>query len=68
MKKNFIYYFKEVFARICAIWGLVTFLITFLIIFIPSMLTYLIKGNKGQAAFILISKIYKFESIKLTEY
>ena len=58
MKKNFIYYFKEVFARIWAIWGLVTFLITFLIIFIPSMLTYLIKGNKGQAAFILISKIW----------
>jgi 1-acyl-sn-glycerol-3-phosphate acyltransferase len=58
MKKNFIYYFKEVFARIWAVWGLVTFLITFLIIFIPSMLTYLIKGNKGQAAFILISKIW----------
>jgi 1-acyl-sn-glycerol-3-phosphate acyltransferase len=58
MKKNFTYYFKEVFARIWAIWGLVTFLITFLIIFIPSMLTYLKKGKKGQAAFIFVSKIW----------
>ncbi len=58
MKKNFTYYFKEVFARFWAIWGLITFLLTFLIIFIPSMLTYTIKGNKGQAAFIFISKIW----------
>jgi 1-acyl-sn-glycerol-3-phosphate acyltransferase len=58
MKKNFTYYFKEVFARIWAIWGLVSFLATFLIIFIPSMLTYLIKGKKGQYAFILVSKVW----------
>ena len=58
MKKNFAYYFKEIFARIWAVWGLVSFLTTFLIIFIPSMLTYLIKGNKGQYAFILVSKIW----------
>ncbi len=48
----------EIFARIWALWGLTTFLITFLIIFIPSMLTHLIKGKKGQTAFILISKIW----------
>ena len=58
MKKNFTYYFKEIFARIWAIWGLLTFLITFLIIFIPSMLTYLIKGNKGQYIFIQVSKVW----------
>jgi 1-acyl-sn-glycerol-3-phosphate acyltransferase len=58
MKKNFTYYFKEVFARIWAIWGMLSFLATFLIIFIPSMLTYLIKGNKGQYVFIIISKIW----------
>lgn len=58
MNKNFTYYFKEVFARIWAIWGLISFLTTFLIIFIPSMLTYLIKGKKGQAAFILVSKVW----------
>ncbi|MFY7963752.1 MAG: lysophospholipid acyltransferase family protein [Chitinophagaceae bacterium] len=58
MKKSFTYYFKEVFARIWAVWGLLSFFITFLIIFIPSMLTYLIKGNKGQYAFILVSKVW----------
>ena len=58
MKKNFTYYFKEIFARVWAVWGLVSFLATFLIIFIPSMLTYLIKGKKGQYAFILVSKVW----------
>lgn len=57
MKKS-TFYFKEIFARIWAVWGLVSFLATFLIIFIPSMLTYLVKGNKGQYIFIIISKIW----------
>jgi 1-acyl-sn-glycerol-3-phosphate acyltransferase len=58
MKKRFTYYFNEIFARIWAVWGLLSFFTTFLIIFIPSMLTYLIKGNKGQYVFILISKVW----------
>lgn len=55
-KKNIAYYFTEIFARIWALWGIITFLVTFLIIFIPSMLTYCIKGKKGQYIFILISR------------
>ncbi len=58
MNKIFTHYFKEIFARVWAIWGLLSFLVTFLLIFIPSMLTYLIKGNKGQYAFILVSKVW----------
>lgn len=58
MNKKITYYTKEIFARIWAIWGLLTFLTTFLIIFIPSMLTYLVKGNKGQYIFIQVSKVW----------
>ena len=59
MKENkIIYYFKEVFARIWAVWGLLTFVLTFLIIFIPSMCSYLIKGAKGQHFFIIVSRIW----------
>ncbi len=49
---------KEIFGRIWALWGIVTFITTFLIIFIPSMLTYLIPGKKGQHIFIIISRIW----------
>ena len=58
MKKNFIYYFKEIFARIWAFWGLVSFVTTFLIFFIPSMMSYFFKGKKGQFVFILVSKVW----------
>ena len=58
MKKNTTYHFKEIFARVWAIWGFISFLVTFLIIFIPSMLTYLIKGKKGQYAFVIVSRIW----------
>jgi 1-acyl-sn-glycerol-3-phosphate acyltransferase len=49
---------KEIFGRIWALWGITTFIITFLIIFIPSMTTYLIPGKKGQHIFIIISRIW----------
>jgi len=49
---------KEFFGRIWAFWGIVTFIGTFLIIFIPSMLTHLIPGKKGQHIFIIISRIW----------
>ena len=45
-----------IFARIWALWGIVTFVGTFLIIFIPSMATKLVKNPKGMWWFILISK------------
>jgi 1-acyl-sn-glycerol-3-phosphate acyltransferase len=47
---------KEIFGRIWALWGIVTFIVTFLIIFIPSMATHLIQGKKGQHIFIQIAK------------
>jgi 1-acyl-sn-glycerol-3-phosphate acyltransferase len=49
---------KEIFGRIWALWGIITFIATFLVIFIPSMLTYLIPGKKGQGIFIIISRIW----------
>lgn len=49
---------KEIFARVWALWGIVTFIATFLIIFIPSMLTHLVPGKKGQHIFIIISRIW----------
>ena len=50
--------FKEIAGRIWALWGIISFVLTFLIIFIPSMITYLIPDPKGQRVFIRISKIW----------
>ena len=50
--------FKNIFARIWAFWGLVSFVVTFLIIFLPSMVSYLIKDPAGQRYFIFISRIW----------
>jgi 1-acyl-sn-glycerol-3-phosphate acyltransferase len=50
--------FTNIFARFWALWGIITFIITFFIFYIPSMLTYLIPGKKGQAIFIYIAKIW----------
>ncbi len=48
---------KNIFARVWALWGLISFITTFLIIFIPSMLSHLYKDEKkGQAYFIKVSK------------
>ena len=49
-------FLENIFGRIWALWGIITFIITFLIIFIPSMLSYLMPGKKGQAYFINVSK------------
>lgn len=48
----------DIFARIWALWGLISFVTTFLIIFFPSMIAYLIPGKKGQEYFIAVSKIW----------
>ena len=50
--------FRNIFARIWALWGLVSFIITFLIIFLPSMVAYLIDGPKGQWYFISVSRYW----------
>ncbi|MBS1757357.1 MAG: 1-acyl-sn-glycerol-3-phosphate acyltransferase [Bacteroidetes bacterium] len=50
---------KHIFARIWALWGIITFIITFLIFFLPSMAAYFFKDEiKGQIWFIGISKIW----------
>jgi 1-acyl-sn-glycerol-3-phosphate acyltransferase len=48
--------FLDIFARIWALWGLISFVITFLLIFIPSMLSYLFPQKKGQDYFIAVSR------------
>ena len=51
---NFI---KNIFARVWALWGLISFVVTFLIIFLPSMASHLFKDEKkGQMYFISVSK------------
>jgi 1-acyl-sn-glycerol-3-phosphate acyltransferase len=49
---------KEIFGRIWALWGMVSFILTFLIIFIPSMITYLLPDPMGQDLFIKISRLW----------
>jgi 1-acyl-sn-glycerol-3-phosphate acyltransferase len=48
----------DIFARIWALWGLISFAISFLIIFLPSMIAYLVPGKKGQSYFIAVSKVW----------
>lgn len=49
--------FKNIFARFWALWGMISFVVTFLIIFLPSMASHLFKDEKkGQAYFIGVSR------------
>ncbi len=48
----------NIFGRIWATWGLITFLITFLIIFPFSMISHVMEEVKGQRYFIAVSKIW----------
>jgi 1-acyl-sn-glycerol-3-phosphate acyltransferase len=49
---------KNIFARVWALWGLLTFALTFLLIFIPSMIAYLLPEPGGQRYFIIMSRIW----------
>lgn len=49
---------KNIFARVWALWGLVCFTITFLLIFLPSMASYLMKEPRGQVYFIKVSRFW----------
>lgn len=49
---------KNIFARIWAVWGLISFAATFLLFFLPSMATYLIPNPRGQAIFLRIAAIW----------
>ena len=56
--KNLKYNIIEIFARVWAIWGLITFVVTFLIFFLPSMLSHFFPEKKGQTLFILVSRVW----------
>lgn len=49
---------KDILARILALWAMITFILTFLIIFIPSMIAWLIPDPKGQAYFIWVARMW----------
>ncbi len=49
---------KNIFGRIWALWALIAFLATFLIIIIPAMLTNLVQDPKGQDLFIRIARLW----------
>ncbi len=51
-------FLKNIFARVWAVWGLLSFAITFLIIFLPAMLSYALPDPKGQSFFIKVSKYW----------
>lgn len=49
---------KEIFGRIWAVWGIISFIATFLIVFIPSMFMYLLPEPKGTDIFIRLARIW----------
>jgi 1-acyl-sn-glycerol-3-phosphate acyltransferase len=51
-------FLKNIMAAVLAFWALVTFIITFIIIYIPSVLCWLIPEPKGQVFFIGIARIW----------
>ncbi len=50
--------FKEIAGRIWALWGLLTFVITFLIIFLPSMISYLLPEPKATIFLIRVARVW----------
>lgn len=51
-------FIKDILARLLALWAIATFIITFLVILIPSMFCYLIPEPKGQDIFIKIARLW----------
>ncbi|MDF2382152.1 1-acyl-sn-glycerol-3-phosphate acyltransferase [Nostoc ellipsosporum NOK] len=51
-------FLKAVAGRIWAVWGLLTFVITFLLVFLPSMLCHLMPDPRSQRYFITVSRIW----------
>lgn len=49
---------KNIAGAIMATWAMISFIATFLIFFIPSMLTWLVPGRRGQVIFIAIAKLW----------
>lgn len=57
---------KEIAGRVFALWALVTFIATFIIIFIPSMFCWLIPEPQGQVLFIKIARLWMTVWLRLT--
>ncbi len=49
---------KNIFGRIWALWGLISFIVTFLLIYIPSMITWMLPDPKGQKLFIAMARLW----------
>lgn len=50
--------FKNIAGRIWALWGLISFALTFLLIFLPSMISYLLPEPKGSAFLIKVARVW----------
>ena len=55
----------NIFARVWALWGLVSFMLTFLLVFIPTMVSHLFPEKKGQDYFITVSRYWMSFWLKL---
>ncbi|MGQ0737739.1 MAG: lysophospholipid acyltransferase family protein [Bacteroidota bacterium] len=51
-------FLKNILARLLALWAMLSFIILFLLVFIPSMLCWLIPDPKGQDIFIRIARLW----------
>lgn len=49
---------RNILAGVMAFWAMISFMISFLLFFIPSMLTWLVPDPRGQAFFIRIARIW----------
>lgn len=49
---------KEIVGRIWALWGMISFIATFLLFLIPSMITWLIPDPGGQKIFVSIARLW----------
>lgn len=50
--------FKNIFARIWAVWGIISFVATLLLVLLPAIALYAIKQPKRQRLFIQLSKLW----------
>jgi len=50
--------FKNIAGRVWAVWGMISFIVTFFIIFLPAMTTWLMPDPIGQRVFIGIARIW----------
>lgn len=49
---------KNCFARIWALWGIISFIASFLLVFLPSMLTWLMPDPQGSRVFIALARVW----------